>query len=187
MAVILVIVGTFAVCYGVDYLFTKKFRSQSQHRSGLSVRLSKFYAIFGILLTVLGVAALVSGVLDTPVLTAGGVLVLVMGIGLVVYYMTFSIFYDADSFILSTFGKKNAVYSFGDIRGQQLYVVQGGNMIVELHMHDGQAVQIQSAMDGAIRFLDHAYNAWLRQTGRDSSACAFYDPEHYQWFPPVED
>lgn len=185
MAVILVIAATFALCYGVDYLFTKKFRSGKQHRSGLSVRLNKNYAVFGILLTVLGIAALISGVLVTPVLLFGGIFVVVMGIGLLVYYMTFSIFYDADSFLLTTFGQKTTQYRFGEIRGQMLYIVQGGNVLVELHMNDGRAVQIQSAMEGAVRFLDHAHTAWLRQTGRDPRSCDFYDPENHQWFPPV--
>ena len=185
MAVILVIVATFALCYGIDYLFTKKFRSKKQHQSGLSVRLSKHYAIFGVLLLVLGIAALISGVLVTPVLLFGGILVIVMGVGLLTYYMTFSIFYDADSFILTTFGQKAAEYRFGEIRGQMLYIVQGGNVLVELHMNNGCAVQVQSAMDGAVRFLDHAHTAWLSQTGRDPRSYDFYDPENHQWFPPV--
>lgn len=187
MTAILVIAATFALCFGADYLFTKKFRSKVQHRTGLSVRLNKNYAVFGVLLLVLGIAALVSGVLNTPVLLGGGVLVIGMGVFLIGYYMSFGIFYDADSFILNTFGKKNAEYFYRDIRGQQLYVVQGGNMIVELHMKDGSAVQIQSAMEGANRFLDHAFTAWLRQTGRDQRACDFYDPENFVWFPVVEE
>ena len=70
MTPIFIIVATFALCFGVDYLFTKKFRSKTQHRSGLSVRLSKHYAVIGVLLMVLGIAALISGVLNTPVLVA---------------------------------------------------------------------------------------------------------------------
>ena len=186
MTPIFVIVATFALCFGVDYLFTKKFRSKTQHRSGLSVRLSKHYAVIGVLLMVLGIAALISGVLNTPVLVAGGVFVIALGIFLIGYYMSFGIFYDADSFILTTFGKKSTVYTYRDIQAQQLYLVQGGNVIVELHMHDGSAVQIHSAMEGANRFLDHAYSAWLRQTGRDPRTCDFYDPENSVWFPPVE-
>lgn len=186
MLAILVIVGTFALCFGVDYLFTKKFRSQSQHRSGLSVRLNKHYAGFGLVFAVIGIAALISGVLNTPVLAVGGVVVIVLGVCLVVYYMTFGIFYDADSFILTTFGQKSTVYAFRDICGQQLYMVQGGNVIVELHMGDGRTVQIQSAMEGAYPFLDHAFSAWVRQTGRDPQSCDFYDPENSCWFPPVE-
>lgn len=186
MDAILVVAGTLALCFGIDKLFTKLFRSQVQHKSGLAVRLSKRYAAFGLILAVIGVAALISGVLNTSVLAVGGVIVIVLGICLVVYYMTFGIFYDADSFILTTFGKKSTVYAFRDIQAQQLYMVQGGNVIVELHLRDERTVQIQSTMEGAYPFLDHAYNAWLQQTGRDPRTCDFYDPENSCWFPPVE-
>lgn len=186
MDMLLVIAGTFALCFGVDYLFTKKFRSQAQHRSGLSVRLSKWYATAGLILVVLGIAAVISGVLNTAFLICCGLLVCALGVGLIAYYMTFGIFYDADSFILTTFGKKSTVYAFRDIRAQQLYLVQGGNVIVELHMTDGRAVQIQMNMEGAEPFLNHAYGAWLRQTGRDRETCDFHDPANSCWFPPVE-
>lgn len=186
MDVILVLTGTLALCFTVDKLYTKLFRSQVQHRSGLSVRLHKQYASFGLILTVIGIAALISGVMNTPVLLIGGVVVMILGICLVVYYMTFGIFYDADSFILTTFGKKSTVYQFRDIRCQQLYMIQGGSVVVELHMTDGRTVQLQSAMEGVYPFLDHAYTAWLRQTGRDSETCTFHDPANSCWFPPME-
>ena len=186
MIEILVIAGTFALCFGVDKLFTKLFRSKAQHRSGLSVRLNKRYGSFGLILTFIGIAALISGAIDSVVLLLGGILVVLLGIGLIVYYMSFGIFYDGDSFILTTFGKKSVVYRFGDITAQQLFVVQGGGTVVDLHMKDGTAVQIQSAMEGSNAFLDHAFTAWCRQNGRDPATCDFYDPQNYCWFPPVE-
>lgn len=186
MDMILVAVGTLALCFGLDKLFTKLFRSQAQHKTGLSVRLSKRYAAFGLILVAIGIAALISGVMDTWALAAGGVIVVILGICLIVYYMTFGIFYDAESFILTTFGNKSTVYAFRDIRCQQLYVVQGGSVVVELHMTDGRTVQLQSAMDGYDKFLDHAYDAWLRQTGRQPEDCAFHDPDNSCWFPSAD-
>ena len=186
MDIILVVVGTFALCFGVDKLFTKVFRSKSQHRSGLAVRLRKGYAIGGLLLTVLGIMAVIYGLTDTWLMTAGGVLLVVVGTGLIVYYMTFGIFYDADSFILTTFGKKSRTYAYRDIKAQQLYLVQGGDVLVELHLADGRTVQLQSTMEGVESFLDHAYETWLRQTGRNAEDCAFHDPANSCWFPPVE-
>lgn len=186
MISILIIAGTFALCFCVDKLFTKLFRSRSQHRSGLSVRLNKRYASFGLAFSVIGVAAIITGLNDSLILLLGGCVVFAIGVGLVVYYLTFGIFYDSDSFVLTTFGKKSVVYNFRDIRAQQLYMIQGGGVVVELHLQDGRAVQIQSAMEGAYPFLDHAYSAWLRQTGRDPATCDFYDPANSCWFPPVE-
>ena len=110
MLYILVAAAVFGICFAVDKGFTKSFRNQAQHKTGLSVRLSKRYAVFGLFLTVIGILAVCVGLTDESVLLWGGVIVLLMGLGLVTYYMTFGIFYDADSFILTTFGKKSVVY-----------------------------------------------------------------------------
>ena len=184
IGVFLVAALVFGACFLVDKGFTKLFRSKTQHASGLSVRLSKRYAAFGLILLVVGVAAVFTGLTKGWVLSIGGGLLILLGIGLIVYYMSFSIFYDADSFILTSFGKKSTVYAFGDIRGQLLYNNQGYTLI-ELHMADGRAVHIQQTMSGAYPFLDHAYLAWLRQTGRTPEDCDFHDPSKSCWFPPA--
>ena len=56
MDALIIIILTFALCFGLDKGFTKLFRSQPQHLSGKAVRLHKYYGLGGILLTVLGVA-----------------------------------------------------------------------------------------------------------------------------------
>ena len=121
------------------------------------------------------------------VLLAGGIIVLLMGAALITYYLTFGVFYDDDSFILTTFGKKSVTYRFADIRMQQLYVVQGGNIVIELHLSDGRALSLQSGMEGTYPFLDHAFTAWCRQTGRDPENCPFHDPANSLWFPTEVD
>lgn len=184
---ILVIVATFALCFGADKLFTKVFRSAPEHGTGMSVRLPKMYGAFGLILALIGIAAIISGVLNTPVLLFGGCFVIVLGICLVIYYMTFGIFYGDETFRLTTFGKRSNTYSYKDIRGQKLYRIQGGSIVIELHMHDGRTVQLQSTMDGAYGFLDHAYAAWVRQTGRREADCGFHDPSNSLWFPTVEE
>ena len=185
--ILLVAAVVFGLCYLVDRTFSKLFRSKAQHMSGKAVRLAKRYGIFGVILSVLGIMAIVVGASDGPVLIWGGIIVLLMGIALAVYYLSFGIFYDGDSFLQSRFGKKDVSYSYKDILGQKLYLVQGGNIIVELHMNDGSAVSLQSTMDGVFPFLDAAFVSWCRQTGRDPEACDFHDPSQSLWFPTVED
>ena len=187
ITILLVAAATFGVCWLFDKGYTNTFRNKIQHRTGLAVRLSKRYAAFGLLLTVLGIAAIFTGLNSEKVLLYGGIFVLLMGVGLVVYYLTFGVFYDDDTFLLTTFGKKSVTYRFADISSQQLYVVQGGNVIVELHLADGNAVGIQSVMEGAYPFLDHAFAAWCRQTGRKAEDCPFHDPANHLWFPNVEE
>ena len=177
----------FGICYLVDKTFAKLFRSKAQHRSGKAVRANKRYGVFGVVLTVLGILAICVGITDGPVLIWGGVFVLLMGVALAVYYLSFGIFYDEESLLLQRFGKKDLSYSYGDIVGQKLYLVQGGNIVVELHMADGSAVSVQSAFDGIYPFLDTAFAGWCRQTSRDPEDCQFHDPSQSLWFPTVED
>ena len=184
---LLVAAAVFGVCYAVDRLFTKSFRSRAQHRSGLAVRASKRYGIFGVGLSVLGVMAICGGIPEDFALMVGGALVLLMGLGLAVYYLSFGVFYDGETFLLSRFGKKDITYRFDQIQGQKLYLVQGGNVIIELHMTDGNTVSLQSTMDGVYPFLDTAFAAWCMQTGRDPQSCDFHDPSRSLWFPTVEE
>ena len=187
VTVLLVAALVFGVCYLFDKGFEKLFRSQAQHYSGLSVRLNKRYAAFGAILITLGVAAFFTGLESGMVLKIGGILVVLMGAALVIYYATFGVFYDEDSFILTTFGKRSSTYRYRDILGQKLYVIQGGSIVVELHLTDGRSVNLQSSMIGTYDFLDHAFAAWCRQTRRDPETCDFHDTENHLWFPTVEE
>ena len=185
--ILLIAAAVFGLCFAVDKAFTKLFRSKAQHRSGMAVRANKRYGLFGVILSVLGIMAICVGIADGSVLLWGGVIVLLMGAALAVYYLSFGVFYDGETFLLSRFGKKEVTYHFSDIKGQKLYLVQGGNVVIELHMADGNTVSLQSTMDGVYPFLDTAFAAWCLQTGRDPQSCDFHDPSQSLWFPPVED
>ena len=184
---LLIAAAIFGICYLVDKSFVKLFRSKAQHRSGLAVRASKRYGLFGVILTVLGILALCVGLTDGMVLLVGGIVVLIMGLCLAGYYLSFGVFYDGETFLLSSFGKKDRVYSHGDIQEQKLYLVQGGNVIIELHMTDGSIVSLQSSMDGIYPFLDTAFAGWCLQKGIDPQSCSFHDPARHWWFPHEED
>ncbi len=186
IAVLIVAALVFGVCFLVDKGFTKLFRSQAQHYSGLSVRLNKKYGAFGLILFVLGLGAVFAGLSQGVALLIGGIFVAVVGVGLVVYYMTFGVFYDEDSFLLTTFGKKSKAYQYREIAGQQLYN-NAGNIMVELHMTDGRTVHLQLVMPGVVAFLDKAFSAWCQQKGIREEDCAFHDTDNSCWFPPVEE
>ena len=177
----------FGICYLVDKAFARVFRSKAQHKSGLAIRANKRYGVFGVGLCCIGVLAIVTGITDGPVLTYGGIIVLLMGIGLSIYYLTFGIFYNGESFLYARPGKKDLTYFYKDIVGQKLYLIQGGSVVIELHMADGSAVSVQSSMDGVYPFLDTAFAAWCMQTGRDPQDCDFHDPSQSLWFPTVEE
>lgn len=184
---LLISAAVFGVCYLVDKSFTKLFRSKAQHMSGLSVRASKRYGVFGTILTILGILAIAAGISQSKVLLAGGIIVLCMGIGLAGYYLSFGIFYDGESFLVSSFARKDRTYCYREIVGQKLYAITGGNIMLELHMKDGATVSVHTAMDGIYPFLDTAFAAWCMQTGQNPQSCEFHDPSKSLWFPTVED
>ena len=177
----------FGICFAVDKAFTKAFRSKAQHRSGLAVRANKLYGLAGLVLSILGILGFLTGLGANILLLIGGLVVLALGIALIVYYLSFGIFYDGETMLVCAFGKKDREYFFREIQGQKLYLIQGGNIMVELHMSDGSAVSLQSSMEGIYTFLDTAFAAWCMQKGIDPQSCTFHDPSQSLWFPTVED
>ena len=181
----IVMAAIFGICFLVDKGFTKLFRNQAQHRSGLAVRLHKRYGSFGLIMAVLGVAGVVSGVGKNWLLFVGGCLLVVTGLGLVIYYMSCAIFYDDEGFVYSSFGKRATTYRYEDIQGQQLYTAAAGT-ILELHMANGKAVLLQPNMIGLDGFIIKASEAWFQQKGINKETCEFYNPDNSCWFPPIQ-
>ena len=177
----------FGICFVVDKAFTRAFRSKAQHRSGMAVRANKMYGLAGLILSILGILGFLTGLGANILLLIGGLIVLILGICLVIYYLSFGVFYDGETMLICSFGKKDREYYFREIQGQKLYLVQGGTLIVELRMTDGSAVSLQSSMDGILTFLDTAFAAWCLQKGIDPQTCTFHDPSQSLWFPTVED
>jgi hypothetical protein len=184
VTVLVIAALVFGVCFLIDKGFTKLFRSQAQHMSGKAVRLSKRYGSIGLLVAVLGLIGVFMGLPKDWVLIVGGALVVLIGSGLVVYYMSYGVFYNEDSFIFMTIGKETKTYYYNAIRAQQLYNNQG-HLLIELHMADGNVIQLQSTMNGCYEFMDYAFAAWLAQTGKKKEDCLYYDPDNSCWFPPV--
>ena len=188
MLYILVIAATFGVMFALDKGLTKLFRSREQHRSGTAVRLKKHVGILSLALMALGVLGIGTYFTDRSLaLLVGGLLILPGGAVLGIYYLTHGIFYNDDSFLYVRFGNNAREYRYADIVGQKLYAIQGGSLLVELHMTDGSTVSVQGTMEGAPTFLDKAAHARMRQLGLNSHECAWFDESQGQWFPPVEE
>ena len=177
----------FGACYAVDKVFTRLFRNQQQHKSGMAVKPGKRAATLGLFLAVLGAAGVLSGISQGTAMLVMSVLMLLLGAGLVLYYLSYGIYYDAEGFLVSAFGKRNRVYHYKDIRQQQRFVVQGGSVLVELHMADGGTVAVQTTMDGAFPFLNYAFARWCEAKGLDPDGCQFHNPGDLCWFPEEEE
>ena len=185
MDILLLAAAVFGLCFLIDKGYAKLFRNKQQHRSGLSVRQNKRYGSMGFVLMAIGVAALVSAAGNRAVLI-GGIILILLGAGLTVFYLTSGIYYDDESFLVETLGKKPSTHFYRDICFQQLYTMQGGGSIVELHMKDGSAVQVVSTMPDYDKFLNHAFARWCVQRGIDPENCEFHDVTNSCWFPEKE-
>ncbi len=187
MDILIVAILAFSVCFAADHGFQKLFRNKVQHRSGLSVRANKYYAVVGIVVFIFGIAGLFAGIGGKEwLLIAGSCFLICIGLALNVYYLTFGLFYDDDSFIRSVFGKKSVMYHYGDIVSQQLYR-SGRTVIIELQLSDGKTVDLQSGMSGVYAFMDQAFAGWCRQKGIDPADCPFHDPDNSCWFPAAQE
>lgn len=186
LSVLLIGAVVFGICFLADKGFTKAFRGQEQHKSGLSVRPNKKYGAFGLILAVLGLGAVFTGLDGDKLLLFGGCFVILLGIALVIYYLSTGLFYDEESFIYTSFGKKSLTYRYRDIESQQLYNAQG-NLMVELFMTDGKSVHVHANMNGAFDFLDKAFYGWCAQRGITVEDCPFHDPANSCWFPPASE
>ena len=185
LVIILVAGATFGVCFLVDKGFTRLFRQTKQHQSGEAVRYPKNTAAIGLVLTALGIAAIVYGITDGWILSAAGGILVLLGLGLVVRYATFGVFYDEEGFFLSSFGKKGTLYRYEQIQGQQLYSQYGGTLI-ELHLNDGRAFQLPMNLVKTEAFLERAFQKWCAQKGIDPQQQDFHDPANSCWFPTME-
>lgn len=186
VALLIVCAVVFGLCFLADKGFAKLFRNRREHQSGLAVRHSKKTMAFGVIALAIGIAAFFSAIKGGLIFWIGGALLCLIGVLLIVMYTTFGVFYNEDTFLLTTFGKKSCSYSYSDIRTQQLYNNMGSTLI-ELHLSDGRSVQLMSKMEGVYPFLDKAFSGWLRQKGLTREACSFYDPQNSRWFPDTEE
>ena len=186
IALLILMGAIFGIIYLIDKGFTRLFRGKSQHRSGLSLRQNKRYCSFGLVLCVVGLASLFAYEAQGTLMLIAGSIILTVGVGMIVYYLTFGVFYDADSFVLTVFGRRSVTYRYGQIKGQRLYTSAGG-VIVELHMDDGRAFHLQQSLKGRDAFLDKAFAGWCKQTGNRKEDCEFYDPDNSCWFRTVEE
>ena len=186
VVVLVVIACTIGLCFGLDKIFNKIFRGKIQHKSGMRVKANKRYATFGLILASLGVAALCSSHNSRVLILIAGIAMLLVGLGLVVYYLCFGIYYDDESFIYSSLFRKNLTYKYKDIVAQQLYY-SGANVVIELHLFDKKTIQLQSSMDGVSTFMNKALEGWLKQNNKVVEDIPNYDPHQFRWFPSLQE
>ena len=177
LALIAVIFGLVALCDLV--LHRTLFRSRRQYAG--AVRMPRYSFILGLLLSILGLMAVLYIPRQTErALWLGSWVVLVMGAYLLVNFCWFGIFYDDEGFTCRALGRKTRVYRYGDITGQRTFAARSGwNALLYV---GGEEVQLYAAMQGLSDFLSKAFFAWCRQKGLDPDAVE-NDPHNLVFFP----
>jgi len=178
-----------AVVFGlvalVDLLLKKLFPKDPARGFAQAVRMPRYSAIFGILMTLLSVIALLFLPLKGETfLLIGCVVVLVMGVYLLTSYCRFGIFYDEEQFVYRTLTRRAKTYRYADIEAQQTFVAKSG-LNTTLYVA-GDEIQLYGAMQGLGDFLNKAFFRWCDQQGLDPDTVP-HDPSVLQYFPPVED
>jgi uncharacterized membrane protein YgcG len=68
MYIFIIAIAVFGLCFALDKGFAKLFRNKVQHKSGLAVHLNKRYALFGLVMAVLGLIGFVVGLIVVLIL-----------------------------------------------------------------------------------------------------------------------
>lgn len=167
----------------VDFV-SKKFFRKWEH-PGSIVRLPRYSFILGILLSVLGVIALVHiPRTEQRLLWFGCWVVLVMGLFILVNFFWTGIFYDSEGFTYRAFPGRAKSYRYEQITGQRTFAARSG-WNATLYLGD-EEVQLYAAMQGLHDFMKKAFLGWCRQKGIDPDTLE-YDPQNLLYFPDPDD
>ena len=178
---ILLVAVIFGLVALADLLLKKLFPKNSAMKSGKAVRMPRYSAIFGIIMTLLSIIALLFLPMESEkFLMLGCVVVLIMGVYLLTSYIRFGVFYDDEQFVYRTLMKKAKTYRYGDIEAQKAFLAKSG-LNTTLYVA-GDEIQLYSAMQGLSDFLNKAFFRWCEQKGIDPDTVE-NDPSMLVFFP----
>ena len=178
---IAVIFGLIALC---DFLFKKLLPKPKHAQKGNVVRMPRYSFIFGILLSVFAVfALLIVPIAEQKLLWLACWIVLAMGVFLLFNFFRFGIFFDEEGFTYRTLTKKARSYRYDQIRAQESFLARSG-WNSTLYVGEDE-VPLTAAMQGVDKFLNKAFFAWCRQKDIDPDTVE-NDPSMLVFFPPLE-
>lgn len=173
---IAVIFGLFAL---VDFVFHKLFPKSGAEQGGRAVRLPRYSSILGVLVSLVGLIALLF-LEGSWAIRLGCAVVLVIGLYLLVSFFRFGIFYDGAGFTYRSLTKRAKTYDYKDITGQRSFLARSGLNIL-LYV-DGDEIQLYSAMQGLDDFMREAFRGWCQANGLDPDAVE-HDASTLAYFP----
>lgn len=172
----------FLCCFLIDKLLQKLFPKHNLEKSKQVVRPPRKSAIFGILLLVFPLMALLFWMPETgdTLLTVCCVGAMIMGAFLLFSYFSVAIFYGEDSFLYKTLRGGKKEYQYAEIRGQRSLMTRGGVNTILFVGED--ELNLYSAMQNLNPFLKHAFFRWCQAKGIDPDGIE-NNPRLFTWFP----
>ena len=181
---ILLIAAIFGLIALLDFLLRKLLPKPRHAQAGNVVRMPRYSFIFGILLSVFAVFALLIVPTGTQkALWIACWIVLAMGAFLLFNFFRFGIFFDEEGFTYRTLTRKPRSYRYDQIRAQESFLARSG-WNSTLYVGEDE-VSLTAAMQGVDKFLNKAFFAWCRQKGIDPDTVE-NDPSMLVFFPPLE-
>ena len=173
--------GLIALC---DFLLKKLLPRPKHSQTGNVVRMPRYSFIFGILMAVFSIFALLIIPIDTQrILWLACWIVLAMGAFLLFNFFRVGIFYDEEGFTYRALTKKSRSFRYEEIRAQESFLARSG-WNSTLYVADTE-VPLTAAMQGVDSFLNKAFFAWCRQKNIDPDTVE-NNPTMLVFFPPLD-
>lgn len=175
----------FLICFLIDKLLQKLFPKHDLEKSKSVVRPPRKSAVFGVLLLVFPLMALLFWMPEEgdTLLSICCVGAMLMGAFLLFTFFSVAIYYGEDGFLYKTLRGGKKEYRYADIRGQRSLMTRGGINTI-LFVGD-DAINLYSAMQNLNSFLNKAFFRWCEAKGIEPSAVE-NNPRMFTWFPDPE-
>ena len=181
---VLLIAAVFGLVALFDFLLKKLIPKPKHAQSGNTVRMPRYSFIFGILLSVFAVFALLVVPFDSQkTLWLACWAVLAMGVFLLFNFFRVGIFYDEEGFTYRTLTGKARSYRYADITAQESFLARSG-WNSTLYVGNDE-IPLSAAMQGVDAFLNKAFFAWCKEKGIDPDTVE-NNPTMLVFFPPLE-
>ena len=184
LPIVIICAVVFLLCFLIDRLI-RALRPKSGLGKGVKfVRMPRRSFIFGIILLLFPVAAVLFWLpKDETLLRVGCGVIFAMGILLLYYFFSFSIRYDGQSFEYRDLRHKRTSFTYDQIKGQRSVTTRSGVQTV-LFVGD-DSLMLSEAMQGVNEFLSTAFFKWCDLKGIDPDSIE-NNPHMLTYFPDPE-
>ena len=182
LPLLILMAAVFLICFLVDLLVKKLFSSRRFQTENPAVRPPRRSAVIGVLLLFVPIAVLLRLLPPegSALITAGCVVMLLLGALLLGSYFSVTILYGEETFVWRRLFHGAQTFHYSQIRGQRSLMTRGGIQTI-LFVSDAQ-IPLYSAMQNLNPFLRTAFFKWCASKQIDPDSIP-NNPQMFTWFP----